>query len=472
MIAACASEVLRFEGLSETEMRLAIVGGSRVEAQPGLRGACPGCGGEVYAKCGEVLVWHWAHVTAECDSWTEPESEWHLDWKSRFPVEFQEVSLGEHRADVKGPGAVLEVQRSAISVEAIREREEFYGEMYWVLKGDDFIDRFSICYLGDGYYGWRWKMPRKSWEAAEATIVIDLPYGLFVLGPRDGRGTPWTGRGWFLTSQELHERVCGPGVPVVDHPWHQSDALLQARRARLEGLCSRLALISTRWFEELQSRYRISFLRSRGIGSYPSWLSRYVDEGLILSKIKGRLRQVEMEADEWEALLVDAFEFEQEERAAELERKAELAKLRELAAKNHAEWRKQQVLEAEERERLRIEQEIRRTKEAEEARRRSQEEYEALLRRRQEEAERAERAERAKIRVAELLQQAQPLVLEWRRGDIIEEFLRWRGAPTGGFGRLETEFIESCIGSFEAAGKRGTMNRSAIPRSSAPQPQT
>lgn len=447
-------------------MRLATVAGARIEAQLGLRGTCPGCGGEVYAKCGEVLVWHWAHVTAECDSWTEPESEWHLDWKSRFPEEFQEVSLGEHRADVKGSMAVLEVQRSPIAPEMIREREEFYGEMYWVLKGADFADRFSIWYLGEGDYGWRWKMPRKSWDAAEATVVIDLPYGLFVLGPRDGTGTPWEGSGWFLTSQELYEKICGPDVPLVEHPWHEADAVFQERREQLEVFCARARKLVCDWHDLLHPEYQRRFLNRRDIGIFPSWFRPYASEGDLSRRVTGRVEQALIELAEWESLLADALEFQEQEQIAQEKQAEELARLRALERKQDEQIRRQRVLEEDEREQRRIAEDLQRQAEADNARRRSQEEYEAWLRRRKEEAERAERLELARIRATELLKQTAPLTLEWQRGHLIERFLSYRGAPVGGFGRLETPFIQSCLGSFEAAKARGK----GFVESAAPQP--
>ncbi|WDD92819.1 hypothetical protein Bsp3421_002850 [Burkholderia sp. FERM BP-3421] len=72
------------------------------------------------AKCGRVKVWHWAHKGKKpCDPWYESETQWHRDWKDKFPREWQEVvdhdaQSGEiHIADVKTPhGLVLEFQHS------------------------------------------------------------------------------------------------------------------------------------------------------------------------------------------------------------------------------------------------------------------------------------------------------------------------------------------------------------------------
>lgn len=124
-------------------MRYAYVGGVKVEAQPTLIGTCRNCGGELIAKCGRVKVWHWAHKgNPQCDPWWESETEWHRGWKDKFPKEWQEVIhfdpvTGEkHIADVKNPfGLVVEFQHSPISPAEMQAREEFYGEMVWIVDG-------------------------------------------------------------------------------------------------------------------------------------------------------------------------------------------------------------------------------------------------------------------------------------------------------------------------------------------------
>ena len=125
-------------------MRYAIVDGERTEAQPRLSGVCQCCGGQTIAKCGEQVVWHWAHRRREdCDPWWESETEWHRSWKDRFPLDWQEVVhfdpvTGEkHIADVKTPhGLVVEIQNSPIHPEELRSREKFYENIVWIVNGD------------------------------------------------------------------------------------------------------------------------------------------------------------------------------------------------------------------------------------------------------------------------------------------------------------------------------------------------
>jgi len=124
-------------------MRFAVVDNQKVEAKFGLKGVCPGCMQPVIAKCGKQRVHHWAHSRkVMCDSWWEPETEWHRAWKNHYPIEWQEIFLpdektGEkHVADVHTIyGLVVEFQHSNISREERDSRERFYKNMIWVVDG-------------------------------------------------------------------------------------------------------------------------------------------------------------------------------------------------------------------------------------------------------------------------------------------------------------------------------------------------
>jgi hypothetical protein len=170
-------------------MEWALIDGNRAKAEKsGQIGICPGCGGEVRAKCGEIVSWHWAHINADCDPWSEPETDWHRKWKGFFPDHWQEVTKPPHRADVAGPDGVLEIQRSGISPEEIREREQFYGRMAWLLNGHDFWENWEWIKAADNYHEFRWKHARKTWLSANRTIFVDTPLGLFrIKNIRDGK---------------------------------------------------------------------------------------------------------------------------------------------------------------------------------------------------------------------------------------------------------------------------------------------
>ena len=46
---------------------------------------CPHCKQRVISKCGDIIVWHWAHEV-KCIFDSEPETEWHTKWKVRALV--------------------------------------------------------------------------------------------------------------------------------------------------------------------------------------------------------------------------------------------------------------------------------------------------------------------------------------------------------------------------------------------------
>lgn len=132
-------------------MDIAIVDGNRARPSPGITGTCQNCGREMIAKCGELLVWHWAHKNRrKCDPWWENEGPWHKAWKRNFPEECWEVpardSDGEaHIADVRLPnGLVIELQHSQMSLVEMRSREAFYKRMIWIVDAQPFIKNFTI----------------------------------------------------------------------------------------------------------------------------------------------------------------------------------------------------------------------------------------------------------------------------------------------------------------------------------------
>ena len=104
-------------------MRFALSNNERIEPSKGAKGLCPCCGSELVAKCGEIKVHHWSHKKKCDDHWWENETEWHRNWKNKFPKEWQEIiqrdeSGEKHIADVKtGSGWSIEFQHSPISKE-------------------------------------------------------------------------------------------------------------------------------------------------------------------------------------------------------------------------------------------------------------------------------------------------------------------------------------------------------------------
>ena len=159
--------------------------GKSILPTKGVKGFCPGCGGKMVARCGSIVRHHWAHAKGkDCDTWSDSVGPWHLAWQDCFPRECQEVWMGdnnEHRADVKGEHQILEVQKSPISAREIAERESFYGNMSWMLYGEDFEDRFSLHELPINralIFRFKWHHWRKCWVGAKKTIYIHFRKGI------------------------------------------------------------------------------------------------------------------------------------------------------------------------------------------------------------------------------------------------------------------------------------------------------
>ena len=167
-------------------MRFALVNGDRVEPQPALIGECANCGSDMIAKCGEYVRWHWAHKPRlDCDPWHEAETDWHLMWKDAFPSycqEFVQISenTGEkHVADVKAPsGVVVEVQHSRISEDELHSREDFYGDMIWIVDARDVVwvtshDLFSVKPMAYDFTLLSRSTLLRRWSSAERPVYFD-----------------------------------------------------------------------------------------------------------------------------------------------------------------------------------------------------------------------------------------------------------------------------------------------------------
>jgi hypothetical protein len=124
-------------------MKYALVNEKKTEASQGLIGICPVCDSKLFPKCGTRKIHHWAHKgIRNCDTWWEPETEWHRNWKNNFPLDWQEKVFFEkftnekHIADVYTMhNLVIEFQHSYIDTKERIKREAFYKNMVWVVDG-------------------------------------------------------------------------------------------------------------------------------------------------------------------------------------------------------------------------------------------------------------------------------------------------------------------------------------------------
>lgn len=193
---------------------------NQITANPGETAICPHCESAVIAKCGQIVSWHWAHVAdADCDSWSEGETQWHLDWKKIVLPERCEVSIknhaGNHRADVIGNrGVVIELQNSPISVAVIHEREWFYENMVWLFNAESFRKNFHFR-KKDDYTTFRWIYPRKSLWHVEKPLFFDLGDGRIFWAKKIYHETPCGGWGVLVDREEFIEKFMSDHLRFV-----------------------------------------------------------------------------------------------------------------------------------------------------------------------------------------------------------------------------------------------------------------
>jgi competence protein CoiA len=152
--------------------------GQKQLALPESSGLCPTCKQSMVAKCGRIRIWHWSHQKGQdCDPWFEPETGWHVRWKSHVVASHVEVTIANHRADlVTSDGMVVELQHSPISPSVIEEREKFYDNMLWIVDASQFVDHLQFSEK-DKHYTFRWKWARSCWGFATKPVYLDIGNG-------------------------------------------------------------------------------------------------------------------------------------------------------------------------------------------------------------------------------------------------------------------------------------------------------
>lgn len=159
-------------------MLIALYNNQRVRAEmagSGSPGTCPWTRFPVKAHVG-LIRQYWAYVGGQPSflNGYEPESEWHISWKTPVQDQYCEVVMGannEHRADILGAeNTVIEIQRSVIDIRDSRDRIDFYKNatcrrVIWIVDIQEFWrTRFVLSSKPDskGFYTVTWK-PRRTW---------------------------------------------------------------------------------------------------------------------------------------------------------------------------------------------------------------------------------------------------------------------------------------------------------------------
>ena len=103
---------------------------------------CICCNNKLIAKLGKIKMHHFAHENKiECDSFrtTDSMTFWHQYWQSFVNTKYFEYVITKdgkkHIADIYNPDKklVIEVQHSNITLTKMKEREDFYDNMIWLI---------------------------------------------------------------------------------------------------------------------------------------------------------------------------------------------------------------------------------------------------------------------------------------------------------------------------------------------------
>lgn len=303
-------------------------------------GVCPTCNWQVRAKRGTVVGHHWAHAPgASCDPWKSAMSQWHVDWQGRFPEGSCEVVLDRHRADVllrseadPNDFQVIEFQNSPISEVDRANREEFWGDVVWVLNGPALSDGFKLT--DDAMW-----FPRLKLAHTRARVFVDMCEGfVYERMERRGHGGPFRVKRRTY-DQFVAVRIC----------WERERAVLlaeareRARKAREDVREAELKATREAWWREeqrLQAEVeRLEIRAQRAIASEEA-AARFAAERAEMVERQNALK-LERETREAEIEFDRQAQVEAEERATSKnldarERRVRVERGMELAARTLA----------------------------------------------------------------------------------------------------------------------------------------
>jgi hypothetical protein len=258
--------------------------GIQQPSHTGQREICPSCGGVLIAKCGQIVVNHWAHEAETACEWAA-ESDWHRRGKIALAdamggcVEF---ACGDRRADVYvehdygEPPLVIELQHSSTTAKEVESRNRDWSpaQVLWVWDARSW--RVEPCrHMGRppgdfGGFGVAAPTPGTVSRAAELvrrTAICaelggrfpDATRAIRVLGGRMSRIASRTPVSladfgefgvWFLIaptpahrSGTLYRAVRFPlGLPLGDrdpsHRWKDGAGVLSSLRDARDALCA------------------------------------------------------------------------------------------------------------------------------------------------------------------------------------------------------------------------------------------
>jgi competence CoiA-like predicted nuclease len=146
------------------------------EATPKTRLKCPNCKKEVFSRCGEIRVWHWAHhVNESCEYSKIKDSSWRYEWIKKTSKEKVEKLVNGQVVDILGnnDAKVLFIGCKLSEQDIIEKESAFKNRIIWVLKSDEFKQLKIYRKDNDdrnGHYCFEWKKARIEWTCINRKI--------------------------------------------------------------------------------------------------------------------------------------------------------------------------------------------------------------------------------------------------------------------------------------------------------------
>ncbi len=203
-------------------------------------GYCPYCKKKVFPRCGEVMVWHWAHYKGQsCLFSSESDSEWSAHYKNTFGKENAEIIIEKYnKSDIADiltkQKVVIKLVNHLISKDKILKKESFFGNRFiWLLNGEKFQNNISFSlYHYYGYYMsildlqellltneitsddlskmdifFEWKYAQRKWRESNRNIFIDFGFD-YLFWVKSGMGT-FEGMGKFISKKRFLNKYGG-----------------------------------------------------------------------------------------------------------------------------------------------------------------------------------------------------------------------------------------------------------------------
>src|SRR5215207_1227674 len=224
--------------------------GDTIPAVRGQTATCPGCEEVLVGKGGPIVKDYWSHrAGGECDPWLDVAnkmSDFHIGWQELIVRGRREVRMARdgrwHIADiVAADGQIVEVQHSSISVDKIKEREQFYGNMVWIWDTSESYKkghlelRRSDIELPLDFREFEWGHPWWSIGFSKKRSLFDLGNGQLLFVGEIETSRPFTGWGYLVSKAEVVEWINDGPPGKTEDPRIALEVKREAERKKREA---------------------------------------------------------------------------------------------------------------------------------------------------------------------------------------------------------------------------------------------